>query len=100
MHSRVFITRAVENRSWGARAANSGLTYIVDDYGRIREGLDLYAVQVLAGKVGLLYNYSVFTRIGDVAGRGSFLLTAGIICIFIALWCRQKLSRFSSRARS
>lgn len=100
MHSRVFVTRAVENRSWGARAANSGLTYIVDDFGRIRQQLDLYAVEALQGKVGLLYGRSVFTRIGDVAGLVSFLLTTVILGIFIGVWLRERLAQSPSVVRS
>ena len=100
MHSRAFVTRAVENRSWGARAANSGLTYIVDDYGRIRQQLDLYAVEALSGKVGLLYGYSVFTRIGDVAGLVSLLLTGAVVVIFLVLWVRRRVAHSPSDVRS
>ena len=91
MHSRVFITRAVENRCWMARSANSGLTYIVDDYGRIRNELDLFDVAVLRDKVGLLDGYSIFTKIGDVCGRFSFLLTVSLGGILIAIWIIRKV---------
>jgi len=90
MHSRIFITRCVENRSWGARAANSGLTYFVDSYGRIRQNLDLYEVKALTGRVRLLDEYSVFTRIGDIVGRVSFLITMIVLGIFSFIWLAQK----------
>ena len=93
MHSSIFITRAVENRCWMTRTANSGLTYIVDDYGRIRDELSLNDVAVLKGKVGLLDSYSVFTRIGDIFGQFSFLITIGIWGILIALWLKRKFIR-------
>jgi len=93
MHSAIFITRAVENRCWMARTANSGLTYIVDDYGRIRDKLGLYDVAVLKGKVGILESYSIFTRIGDIFGLYSFLITLGLWCILIILWLKRKLVR-------
>ncbi len=100
MHSRIFVTRMIENRSWGARSANSGLTYIVDDYGRIRESIDLYAVAAVQGKVGLLDSYSIFTRVGDVAGRVSLLLTGLLLGIFIAVWFKRRISRRLQRASS
>ena len=100
MHSRIFITSMVENRSWGARAANSGLTYIVDDYGRIRESIDLYAVGAVQGKVGLLDSYSIFTREGDVAGWVSLLLTGLLLGIFIAVWFKGRISRSLRRKSS
>lgn len=93
MHSSIFITRAVENRCWMTRTANSGLTYIVDDYGRIRDELSLNDIDVLKGKVGLLDSYSVFTRIGDIFGQFSFLITIGIWGILIVLWLKRKLIR-------
>jgi apolipoprotein N-acyltransferase len=97
MHARIFVTRCVENRSWGARAANTGQTFFVDDYGRIRERLKLYEIAALTGKVGLVENYSVFTEIGDVAGKVSFLITLLVVGILFILWL---LRLKSGRSRS
>lgn len=93
MHSRIFITRAVENRCWAVRVANSGLTYIVDSYGHIREELDLYDVAALRGKVGKLNGYSTYTKVGDVVGRFSFLITVSIIGILFLVWLLKKVLR-------
>ncbi len=97
MHARMFVTRAVENRCWFARSANSGLTFIVDGYGRIRSELDLYEVGVLTGKVGLLDEFSFFTRHGDIAGRLSLLLTLVLSGIIFIRWIYLKLSSRSFR---
>ncbi len=95
MHSRAFITRAVENRCWGVRAANSGLSYIVDGYGRIRQEVPLDAVTAMTGNISLLDGFSVFTLIGDVFGKGSLLITILLAFILIIRWiyCRTKSSR-------
>jgi len=85
-HANMFITRAVENRCWMARVANSGLTFFVDPYGRVREQLDLYDVQTLRGKVAPLDGFSVFTRWGDIAGRVSLLITLSIVGILVLQW--------------
>jgi len=90
MHARIFITRAVENRCWFARTANTGLTFIVDGYGRVRERLAPYTAAVLVGDVRLLEEQSFFTRHGDLAGRFSFLFTVSIIGILLALWIAGK----------
>ncbi len=97
MHSRIFITRIVENRAWGVRVANTGLSYIVDGYGRQREALDVYQAQALVARVGRLDSFSVFTKYGDLAGRLSFLITLSIAAILIALWI---VNRFRSRNAS
>ncbi|UCD64715.1 MAG: apolipoprotein N-acyltransferase, partial [Candidatus Zixiibacteriota bacterium] len=91
MHARIFLTRAIENRAWCARVANSGLTYIVDGYGRIRDGLGIYEVAALRGKIGTVDGYSFFTRHGDVIGLVSLLITVGIIVILVAAWVIRKI---------
>lgn len=90
MHSRIFITRAVENRCWAIRVANSGLTYIVDEYGRVRGALDVYEVAALKGKVSAIDGFSLFTRYGDLVGRFSFLMTVLLIGILTTVWILQK----------
>ena len=85
-HAHMFITRAVENRCWMARVANSGWTFFVDPYGQVREQLELYDVKTLYGKVGLLDSFSTFTRVGDLAGRASLLFTISIIAILAVQW--------------
>ncbi len=95
MHDRIFVTRAVENRCWMARSANSGLSYIVDPYGRIREHVRHEAITAFTGKVGLLDKYSVFTDIGDVAGRGSFYVMTALLLILVAGWIGQRFSKSS-----
>jgi apolipoprotein N-acyltransferase len=86
MHSRAFVTRAVENRCWGVRAANSGLSYLVDNYGRIRQDLPLDSVATMTGKLNVMNGYSVFTRVGDVAGRVSLLITVLSVVILFFRW--------------
>jgi apolipoprotein N-acyltransferase len=91
MHSRIFITRAVENRCWMARAANSGLSYIVDPYGRIRESIPHEAVTAFTGKLNFVEGYSTFTQIGDIAGQISFWVMASLLCILPVLWISQRI---------
>ncbi len=97
IHSRIFITRAVENRCWAARTANSGLTFIVDGYGRVRDTLDLYEVAALEGQVGLLDGFSVYTRWGNVIGRLSLLITVSLSGILIAVGTVRRVLPSSRR---
>jgi apolipoprotein N-acyltransferase len=97
MHSRIFLTRMVENRCWGVRVANSGLSYIVDGYGRIREGIGLYEVTAVHGRAGLLEDKSLFTRWGDITGRAAFLLLSVTIVILLLRWIIGVLAHGRSR---
>ncbi len=91
MHARIFVTRAVENRCWFARVANSGLTFIVGPYGHIRNSLELDEVAPLEGKVALLDDRSFYTRHGDFVGRFSFLFAISAMAILVILWLLSKV---------
>ena len=91
MHSRIFLTRAIENRSWGVRVANSGLTYVVDGYGRIRDKLELFEVKALQSKVNLLEEKSFFTVHGDIIGYISWLITLILCGILFLQWILRKI---------
>ncbi len=91
MHARIFLTRAIENRSWGVRVANSGHTYVVDGYGRIRDRLELFEVAALQSKVNLLYEKTIFTKYGDIIGYISWLITLILLCMFILQWIIRKI---------
>jgi len=95
-HSRIFITRAIENRCWMARVANTGLTYIVDPYGRIRHELELYEVAVLVGEVGSLDEYSIFTEYGDIAGKTSFVFTLSLAGVMVSIWIARRTRKLFS----
>ena len=91
MHSRIFLTRAVENRCWMVRVANTGISYVVDGYGRIRQELPLYEATAAVGKVNLLEEYSFFTRHGDLAGLVSLLLTLFAAAILTSWWLFDRI---------
>jgi apolipoprotein N-acyltransferase len=58
--------RAVENRVWVARAANTGISALISPSGRIPAQTKIFETTVLAGKVGLGARPSFYTRHGDV----------------------------------
>ncbi len=84
-HMRLVVFRAVENRTWIARCANSGISGFVDPWGRIRERTGLYEQKVIVGGVTPAENYSVFTRVGPLIGQISWLLTVLILTILSVL---------------
>jgi len=91
MHSRIFLMRCIENRIWGVRVANSGISYIVDGYGRIREELPIGEKAARAGLVGEFGGYSTYTKIGNIFGQLSWLITLAMATIFSLRWLLSKL---------
>jgi len=58
--------RAIETGRWLARAANTGITGIVDPYGRVQTQTALFQDAVVVGEVRLLDGTTPYVRIGDV----------------------------------
>jgi apolipoprotein N-acyltransferase len=90
MQASVF--RAVENRVFVVRVANTGFSCIIDDKGKVLE-----KVQVLNGKetfvtgvqTGMVYksgHHSLYTKIGDV-----FVVACGVILALVMLKRRRKV---------
>ncbi|WP_305043045.1 apolipoprotein N-acyltransferase [Geoalkalibacter sp.] len=57
--------RAVENRIWLARAANTGISAFVTPSGRILEATPIFEQAVVHAEVGLGAGESLYLRIGD-----------------------------------
>ena len=58
--------RAVENRRYLVRAANTGITAVVDPRGRVLEPTRLFDRTVLVREVPFLAGTTFYTRHGDV----------------------------------
>lgn len=93
MHARFFVTRAVENRCWMARSANTGLSFIVDPWGRLRTELEPEIPVAAVGMVAPLDGYSVFTETGDIAGRLGFAVWLSLLGITGITWLIGKFWR-------
>ena len=84
-HERIAIMRAVENRIWLARCANSGFTFFADTYGRKRERMEWYTRGYIIGEVNRHYHPSTFYRQGPVMARLCFIFTTLCALFFLFL---------------
>jgi apolipoprotein N-acyltransferase len=66
--------RAVENGRYLARSANTGISGIVDPYGRVLAVSRLFERRALAGEVRLLTARTIYARIGDTFAYGCLAL--------------------------
>ena len=73
------VFRAVENRRWLVRAANTGITAVVDPWGRVLGPTRLFAQTVLVRDVPFLAGRTPYTRYGDVFGWGCLAATLGLL---------------------
>ena len=71
--------RAIETRRWIARSANTGISAIIDPYGKVVSHTSWWQPEVLIGKVGLSDEKTFFVIHGDFIGRLSTLMAALIL---------------------
>jgi len=82
-HLTMAIFRAIENRTWMIRAANSGISAIVKPDGTIVSRTGLFERKILEGTVQFTHQKTFYTRYGDVFACFciGFLLMGSLICL-------------------
>jgi len=58
--------RAIENRIWVARAANTGVSALIAPSGRIPDQTEIFVSGFLRGRVGLGGGHAFYSRYGDI----------------------------------
>jgi len=71
--------RAVENRRYMVRAANTGITAVVDPWGRVLEPTRLFDRTVLVRDVPFIAEKSLYTRYGDAFARGCLAAALALV---------------------
>lgn len=61
--------RAIENRRWIARSANTGISCFIDPYGKILQATNYWEPAVISGNIELNNELTFYTRFGDYIGR-------------------------------
>ena len=84
-HLRMSIVRAVENRRYIVRGANTGISAIIDPYGTVVSQTGLGERTVLDGVAGYRSDLTFYVRFGDVFA--SLAATVAIVALLLA--CRM-----------
>jgi apolipoprotein N-acyltransferase len=90
MHLAASVFRAVEHRVPLARAANTGISSVVDGNGRVVASLPAGKEDVLLAQVPLDPRTGLYTTLGDWLGQACLAVTIGLVPI--ALWRRKKVA--------
>ncbi len=86
-HFELATMRAIEQGRYLARAANTGISGIVDPYGRVVTRSALFESTVLTGEVRFLRSLTAYARIGDLCAQAAVLIT--LLAIAAALFFRR-----------
>jgi len=84
--------RAAESRLWTARAANTGVSAIIDARGRVRSRTKIFERDLLVADVPLRpapLGGSFYTRYGDVFAYACWIIAAGLAAVAV----RRQLAR-------
>ena len=79
--------RAVENRVWIARAANTGISALVAPSGKVTVATPLFETLHIAGMVGLGAQPTIYTRFGDLLPLFCLIVAGGLL---FADWMKRR----------
>ena len=71
--------RAIEEGRYLVRSANTGISGIVDPYGRVLERTDIFQRAAVVGEARFLTTSTFYARHGDVLAYASVLATAALL---------------------
>jgi apolipoprotein N-acyltransferase len=71
--------RAIENGRYLVRSANTGISGVVDPYGRVLAQTPIFEQTVLVADARFVRERTVYSRTGDVFAYGSTLLTLALL---------------------
>jgi apolipoprotein N-acyltransferase len=77
------VVRAVENRRYEVRTANTGISAIIDPYGRVEGATPIGRRMVLDGKAYFRTDQTFYTRHGDVFAYANALVAAAMLIMLI-----------------
>jgi len=81
--------RAIENRRWILRDTNTGVTAVIDPYGRVRQSIPRHQADALPAQYGFRDDVTFYTAHGDVFGW---------LCVLLAVLAMVIALRHSRRA--
>lgn len=80
-HISMVIFRSIENRLYLVRAANTGITGIIDATGKISSSTEIFRKASLLGRIKILNIKTIYSRYGDIFAY--FCLVSILLLLFI-----------------
>ncbi len=78
-HFSMLTLRAVENRSYVVRAANTGISGFIDPLGRIMSSTSIFVADYLVDRVALCKGKTFYADYGDIFSWWCIIVTAGCL---------------------
>jgi len=91
-HNQYSVLRAVENRRWIARCANTGISCFIDPYGNMLKETEIGKQVLLTGDIGINKEKTFYTQHGDLMGILCMYFSGVMIIIGFAIKSYKKLT--------
>ncbi len=85
-HEQFAVLRAIENRRWVVRSANTGISTIIDDRGRYIKELPLFTSGSITERVPLIERKTLYVRLGDYIAIPATIYSAIVFLYAFGLW--------------
>jgi apolipoprotein N-acyltransferase len=82
-HFELASMRAIEQGRYLVRAANTGISGIVDPYGRVVARSSIFERTALVGEARFLTSRTVYSFVGDAAAYVAIALTLGVLLVVL-----------------
>lgn len=92
-HNQYAVLRAVENRRWIARCANTGISDFISPYGDMFDATEVNVKTIISKKIEARDFQTIYTMYGDILGRFSMYSIVVLFLFFMFLRFRHKNSQ-------
>ncbi len=87
-HLGLSVLRAIEQRKYVARSANTGISCIIDTKGTIHQPTKYGVATAIKGPVDMNNYRTLYSRIGDILGRLACLFLVGLLLGRVRKWIK------------
>jgi len=94
-HFAMAVMRAIENRRYMVRAANTGISGIIDPYGRILQTTKIFVPALVSGEVKNIRELTFYTRYGDLLVYAAILIVS--FAFIVAIFRRPRSTHVDAR---
>jgi apolipoprotein N-acyltransferase len=89
-HNQYAVFRAIENRRWIARCANTGISCFITPNGKILDATEVNAKTIISRNIEMNVGETIYTQYGDILGRVSMYLIVILFLAFLFIHFRYK----------
>ncbi|MEB2329795.1 MAG: apolipoprotein N-acyltransferase [Ignavibacteriaceae bacterium] len=90
-HNQYAVLRAIENRRWIARCANTGISCFIDPYGNQHIKTQIDETTTIGMNIGVVKEKTFYTKNGDIAGIVSAYICGVLFLVSIVAMVKRKV---------